>query len=419
MPVKIRILSSANKTMQRLGYLKLLAQDTARSETSSVASLGQHLIASVTKRVKVQSPFNPAITDYVRIRLFDRVYADLRKQVLNKPPAATAAIELQDLYLADPRIPSTTGKLGENDWRHYPYLGTALDLIKPGTWSAMTRSLVFLALTQKQELAAFEQYLPDSNPFLFSKEQAAFLLYCFLDNDAEILQPLFQGILNFSKPGFDEREAGDLLPGIIKNAAATLSKASLVVEDRERLAKLESVADNIERSRGKPYSGGGAREGAIRVRLEPFCDFGLLAKPDRHRFAYKLTPAFHRLMVDWPGLDATDHFLENRFFTTLAGIHGLRVTDTTDENARVALRQAGAQLSSTLGYSPIKDASLLAGIRLLFTQGEVLELGRSHDTLRAWQKAAPDIVRFTVDRMGELAYVKFLKPTALPAHVNA
>jgi hypothetical protein len=279
----------------------------------------------------------------------------------------------------------------------------------------MTRSLTFLALTSKDELAAFEQYDPKHNPLLLSKEQAALLLYCVLDNDAEILQPLFQRILDFSQPVFDEREAGDLLPSIIKNAATKLSKASLVVEDRERLANLEKVAANIERQRGKPYSGGGAREGAIRVRLEPFCDFGLLAKPDRHRFAYKLTPAFHRLMIDWRGLDATDHFLENRYFTTLAGLHGIQVMDATDEDAHAVLRDAGSQLNSTLGYSPIKDVSLLAGIRLLFTKGKILELGRSRDILRAWQKDAPDIVRFTVDRMGELAYVKFLKPTALAA----
>src|SRR5437764_14874928 len=105
MPVKIRILSSANKTMQRLGYLKLLAQETARTETSNVAALGQRLISTVTKRVKVNAPFDPALSEYVRIRLFDRVYGELRKQVLEKPPAATVAMELQDLYLANPRVP--------------------------------------------------------------------------------------------------------------------------------------------------------------------------------------------------------------------------------------------------------------------------------------------------------------------------
>lgn len=419
MPVKIRILSSATKTMQRLGYLKLLAYEATRTETSNVAALGKRLISSVTRRVKVDGPFDPSLTEYVKIRLFDRVYAELRKQVLDKPPALTAALELQDLYLSDPRIPSTTGKLIENDWRFYTYLGTALDFIKPGTWSAMTRSLTFLALTPKEELAAFEQYTQRNNPLLLSNEQSALLLYCFLDNDAEILHPLFQAILNFDKDTFDEREAGDLLPGIIKKSAARLSKASLVVEDKERLAKLEKVAANIEKQLGKPYSGGGARETAIRVRLEPFCDLGLLAKPDRHRFSYKPNPAFARLMTDWPGLDATDHFLDDRFFTTLAGMHDLRVSEASDDDARIALHEAGGKLSSTLGYSPIKDASLLAGIRLLFNQHKVLELGRSHDVLRAWQKAAPDIVRFTVDRMGELAYVKFLKPVAPPAPSKA
>ena len=414
MAVKIRILNSANKAMQRLGYLKLLAYLTSRTETSNVGALGQRMISAITKRVKVEPPFAPPLADYVRIRLSDRIYSDLRKQILDVPSAASVAIEIQDLYLSDPRVPSTTGKLGEADWRFYPYLGTALDLIKPGTWSVMTRALTFLALTPKSELDAFEKFSPDQNPLLISNKQSALLLYCFLDNDAEILMPLFQGILSFTKPTFDEREVGDLLPAIIKGAATSLNKTSLVVEDRERLAQLEKVAENIERRRGMPNTGGGSREQAVRVRLEPFCDLGLLTKPDRHRFTYQLTPAFHRLMVDWPGLDATDHFLENRFFTTLAGIHNLKVKEATDEEAREALSAGWEQLKSTLGYSPIKDCSLLAGIYLLFGKQRVLELGRSHDILRAWQKAAPDIVRFTVDRMGELAYVKFVKPTVPP-----
>jgi hypothetical protein len=416
MPVKIRILSSANKTMQRLGYLKFMAQNAARTETSNVAALGQHLTSAVTKRIKVSPPFSAPLLDYVRIRLFDRVYTELRKAVLEPKNNAPVGIELQDLYLSDPTIPSTTGKLSaEGDSRHYPYFATALDLIKPGTWSVMTRSFVLIALTPKEQLTAFDAYAPQANPFLLSKEQQALFLYCFLDNDAEILYPLFQGILAFKNGSFGEREVGDLLPGIIRQSASALSQTSLTFEDKERLEKLGKVADNIERQRGKPYSGGGAREQAVRARLEPYCDMGLLTKPDRHRFTYQITAAFSRLMTNWPGAgDATDNFLEYRFFTTLAGMHGFAVSEATELEARNALRDAGEQLKSTLGYSPIRDCSLLAGIRLLFDHQRVLELGTSHDVLRTWQKAAPDIVRFTVDRMGELAYVKFLKPAAQP-----
>jgi hypothetical protein len=140
----------------------------------------------------------------------------------------------------------------------------------------------------------------------------------------------------------------------------------------------------------------------------------LFTKPDRHRFSYQLTPAFRRLMANWSGLD-TDDFLASRFFTTLGGIHEIKVREAEEDEARAALQDAGETLKSTLGYSPILDCSLLAGIRLLFNSHRVLEIGRSLDLLKAWQKTAPDVVRFTVDRMGMMAYVKFLKPAAPPA----
>ena len=75
-----------------------------------------------------------------------------------------------------------------------------------------------------------------------------------------------------------------------------------------------------------------------------------------------------------------------------------------------ALLEAGQTLKSTLGYSPITDIGLLAGIRLLFQSNRILELSRTRTLLREWQKEAPEVVRFTVDRMGALAYVKFLVP---------
>jgi hypothetical protein len=413
---KIRILSAANKHMQRAGFLKLLAVQVARTETSSLSALGERLVETVTKRVRISPPFDDALREYVQIRLYDRIYADLRKNVLAGNIAV--GIEIQDLYLADPRLPSSTGKLGENSRRFYPYFGTALDLIKPGTWSAMTRSLLLAYLTPKEELSAWENHSPTHNPLVISREQAAVIFYCFLDNDALVLLPLFTKLLELNGDGFDERTAGDFLPSILRSATATLNKGSLAFEDRERLAQLDKAADNIERWRGKPYTGGGAREENIRGRIEPFCDLGLFTKPDRNRFTYKLTPVFKRFMSDWNDTDV-EYFLENRFFATLAAMHGIPVKAAGDTEARNAIRDAGEALKSTLGYSPIRDCSLLAGIRLLFDHQHVLELGTSDKTLSEWQKAEPEVVRFTVDRMGARAYVKFLKPAVPPPHVNA
>ena len=62
-----------------------------------------------------------------------------------------------------------------------------------------------------------------------------------------------------------------------------------------------------------------------------------------------------------------------------------------------------------MGYTPLSDVGLLAGTRLLTERHCILELGRTVELLKALQKQDPKFVRFTVDRMGALAYVKFLK----------
>ena len=413
MSVKIRILGSANRTMQRVGFLKLLCAQTARVETSNIDTVGKQFVQTLLKRVRLTPPYRDSLREYVRVRLTDRVYHDLRKAVLNGAASPGAvSLEIQDLYLSEPALPSNTGKLVEANWRFYPYLATSLDLIKPGTYSILTRALALLAVTPKEEIAAFDSYDEKHNPLRISPEQAAVLLYCFIDNDAEIIYRLFRTLIDLKDKSFDERTAGDFLPQIIRESANSFRNASLPVEDRERLGMLEKVAGSIADWKGKPYTGSGSREEFIRVRLEPYCDLGLFTKPDKHRFAYRVTPALLTLITNWHDLEATDDFLKQRFFTTLAGLHRLKAQKAKDDEVKKALLDAGQTLKSTLGYSPITDVGLLAGIRLLFQQKRILELSWTRTFLQAWQKEEPNLVRFTVDRMGALAYVKFLQVPA-------
>jgi len=398
--------------MQRVGFLKLLCAQTARVETSNLDTLGKQFVQTLLKRVRITPPYSESLRDYVRIRLTDKIYHDLRKAVLDSAPTVRAvSLEIQDLYLSDPALTSNTGKLVEADWRRYPYLATALDFIKLGTYSVMTRAVVLLAVTPKEEIAAYGEYDEKHDPLRIAQEQAAVLLYCFIDNDAEIIYRLFHALLKIKEDTFDERMAGDMLPQIIRQSVNSFRNVSLPTEDRERLSILEKVAERIEEWKGKPYSGSGSREEFIRVRLEPYCDLGLLTKPDKHRFTYRVTPALRTLMTDWCDLEATDDFLEQRFFATVARLYRLKVREAAYDEAKEALMGAGHTLKSTLGYSPITDVGLLAGIRLLFQQKRILELAQTRTLLRSWQKEDPAVIRFTVDRMGALAYVKFVGST--------
>jgi hypothetical protein len=396
--------------MQRLGYLKTLCALVNETETSNLVSLGKRFIERVTKRVKISPPFDEHIKDYVKNRLTDGAYRNLRKSVLENTNMGPISLEIQDIYLSNSSLPSRTGKLVEANWRRYPYLATSLELVRKGTYSALTRSLVLLAFTPKEELATFLELDREHNPLRLSDSQAIVLLYCLIDNDAEVLFPLFKSLFALPQSSFDERVAGDLLPDILRQIVRNHSNRSITVEERDQLTLITKTAGSIDKWKGKPYTGGGAREETIRVRLEPYCDLGFLIKTDRNRYEYQTTEALRVLLDSWESAADTDKFLQERFFNTFGVSRGLNIHEADDDEATEALVHAGGTLKSSLGYSPITDVGLLAGTRILTEKGLVLELSRATELLKSLQKRDPDFVRFTVDRMGVMSFVKFLKP---------
>jgi hypothetical protein len=408
---RIRVLDAANRTMQRLGFLKLLCALVNETETSNLASLGKRLVERVTKRVRLPLPVNEHLRDYVKCRLTDGIYRDLRKAVLEGTNNGAVSLEMQDVYLSDFSLPSRTGKLVESNWRMFPSLGTSLELIRKGTYSALTRSLLLFNVTPKEELAAFAELDLEHNPLIISDSQAMVLLYCFIDNDAEVLFPLFQNLYNRIDNSFDDRSAGEILPNIFRQIVKYHGNRAITFEERERLTLITKTANSIDKWKGRTYTGGGAPQEAVTVRLEPLCDLGFFTKPNRDRYEYQTTKALKILLERWGSLADTDTFLQERFFRTFASCRKMKVYPATDSQAKEALFQAGETLKSTLGYSPITDVSLLAGISLLTEKKRILELARSLALLKTWQKQAPFLVRFTVDRMGAMAFVKFLKPT--------
>jgi hypothetical protein len=395
--------------MQRLGYLKLLCALVNETETSNLVSLGRRLIEKATKRVKINAPFEENVRNYVKERLKDGTYKDIRQTVAKNGSDTHIALEIQDMYLADPTLPSSVGKLVGEDWRRYPYLGTALELVKKGTYSALTRSIVLLNVTPKEELDAFIAYDRINNPLRINDQQALVLLYCFIDNDAEVLHPFFMNLLDESENLFNERAASAFLPKIFYQLIKNYQDKNISAEERKRLGLLKKTAAKIEEWQGKFYSGGGAIQETIRVRLEPFSDLGLLRKPRAERYEYQITQALHRLMDRWGNVQDTGNFLQERYFNAFAAIRGINARPAEETEALEALVQAGEALKSSLGYTPITDVGLLAGIRLLTEKALVLELGRTTDLLKQWQKRDPNFIRFTVDRMGTMAHVKFLK----------
>lgn len=415
---RLRVFNWVSLRMQRIGYLKRLIKRVAASNSSHLDNLGKDLIESSTKRVRIQIDENLAI--YIKARLTTANYSSIKNQTNTwlkgggEPPILQ--LELQDLYLSNPQLHSQVGRLAKEDWRKYPQLGLSLGLIRPGTNSRTTRAVSFLHLVSEEEQQSFIDFQPNANPFLISFEQSLLFIYSFLENDGEILVPLWSKLLKNSLSSFTERDAGDFLPSIIRNVISRYKGRNVPVELRKRLETLEKNANNIALQLNvQDYSSVSAREETIRVRIEPTVDFGLLIKSNPFRYEYSFSELGKGLAKSFSGEEdsiAIGDFLQDRFFSTIAESQRLRVETLSADEIIPRLKSNWKIISSSNGYAPIEEIALLAGIKTLVKENKIMEINNSRDALIAYQKANPYAVRFTVDRLGNLAHAKFVEESS-------
>jgi len=419
-----RVLDSAKRPMQRLGYLKYLLNRCVILETSNLETLGHELIGAVTRAIRV--PLTPERAEYVQRRLLDDTYRALKSQVTawrkNSQPETMVPMEVQDVYLSDPTMPSRTGKLVAEDWRKYPILGVHIGLIRWGTWSPLVRGVALLKLTSSEELDAFQGYRPAANPFVISHQQGTLLVYCLLENDGDVLKRLIPRLKACQGQAFNDRQAGDLLPDIFREIALYLRNRILPIAERNRLELLLKIAENIARQKNQSYSGGGAREEAIKVRLEPLVDIGLLTKDDPYKYEYRLTSAACDFFASLGENGDIGQFLDTGFFTAWARtFRPSPVSPATTPDLLWALNRAWQELKSPIGYAPIVDTALLGGIYALTERNAVFEVATVRQFLKDWQKENPNLLRFGVDRTGAMAHVRILgdlAPTSVDVAPN-
>lgn len=72
-----------------------------------------------------------------------------------------------------------------------------------------------------------------------------------------------------------------------------------------------------------------------------------------------------------------------------------------------AIQKAYDILKSPLGYVPIQEVLLLAGIYSIVESHAYFEISESLGVLKSLQKENTDLIRFNVDRWGAMSVVKF------------
>lgn len=403
--------------MQRLGYLKRLIRRVTSLSSSNLENLGRDVIDTVTRKVRV--PLDLSRAEYIRLRLYDRAYNTLKSQAVNwlkddksaEPPIV--AMELQDLYLAAPEMPSRVGKLVKADWDRYPLLGVSLGLIRAGTFSATTRALSFMHFVEDAELQAFLEYNSDANPLCLTRQQALLLLYALIESDGEVVAPLFVQLASVSPERFTDRDAGDRLPEIYRSIASRHRSRILPANQRTRLTNLEKTANSIAKRATAERYVGSSREHASRVRVEPYVDIGLLTKPNPYKYEFAFSSAGLVIAKEFQEVvssETVEGFLAKRFFTTVARAWDIDAHEMTNpEEIVFHLHRAWEAIHSSGGYAPIEEMAIVAGIKALLNQQLIIEPATAREAIIAYQKANPYRVRFTVDRLGVLAHARFLE----------
>lgn len=411
----IRVFTNPKRCMQRLGFLKPLVWRASQSATNNLSTLGKELIASVSQKVSIT--LSPHLEEYIKAVLTDPIYRNIRT-IASKPVEDTldkpkVQIELQDLYLANSELPSRRGKLINDDWNKYPYLALNLGLLRKGTYSLLVRGQSFLSLVSDSEKKVFGKpggipFNEGSNPFQLTIPQRLLLLFSFIEGDGDVLKWLYEKLLPLSEP-ITDRETGGYLPEIYRAIIKEYRPKSRSGDDLLRIQRLLDTADKIERwTRAKPTGSKDILMQSVTPRLEPFVDLGLLSKPDPFAYRYKITDAIKTFFESLINSESIDHFLHYSFFKTANKAFNLNGENRPDrETILPAIQKAYTVLKSPLGYVPILEVALLAGIYSITESGSYFEISEVKDTLRFLQKEKPNLVRFNVDRWGALTFVKF------------
>jgi len=398
----IRVIDNTEYCQQRLGFLKYLTWRCSSYGTTSLSTIGKDLVNTVSRKILI--PISKNIVDYINKK---RNYEEIKTTEKVKSDKDKITLELQDAYLADNSIPSKTGKLLPYAWEKYPYLAISLGLVRKISYSLLGKGQLLINLTDENEIKAFKEYNPENNPLIIDEKQKFLFIFLFFRYDGDVIKPLYSKALEMKE--FSNRSLGDYLADIYFKIAKESRTKVRSGDDIEKIQRLIDKAKILERWKGKPDTGSRtARNKAIIVRIEPYVDLGLIEKKDPFLFHYQISESGYVIFSEFILSEKIEDFLNNKFFSTCN--HAFKYNakkDLTDSNLIPLFLDSYNKLKGPLGYASIEDVLLLAGIKAITEKRIYFELKEGENFLKDLQKKFPEQVRFNIDRMGKLTYIKF------------
>lgn len=393
----IRWLDYARRSWKRLGHLKIICSISSPSYGMNLEGITARFQSRIIGSKRISE-----ITEKRRHQVLEYINSHLSNRYKTRSGDLDSC-ELQQYYLSDPRLPSQSGAL-TGRWRSVNYLHTEyveiptwavrLGLLRKGNYTLTERGKVLLAL-QANGNSMSDHQKPDENPYLLTPSEKYLFLYCLLDADGDIIKRLYKRLILHTGP-FDKSDVSGYMIDSLEELRQEMRKRRLNVTYRSIDTQIKSAIEAIKNKSDQ----------AIVPRLEPFVDCGLIRRGSRQNIEYETTSNTCRFIENLNHSSSVDEFLNESLAVNTAVLLRLKCENNLELVPRYMARSY-SRLKSGIGYCSIKDLAILAVASSIGNGSGIFEIGDVEQTILDFARKYGASVRFTKDRQGNLALVKF------------
>lgn len=406
----MRWLTFARVSSQRIGSLLAVVASGSDSRPTNLEGITR--LYEPTLRHPVVIPPERAIHvhEYLnRQHLWER-YRSLKKT--DAAAIAGSEIQIQDLWLSDPSLPSASGAITDRVLDEPPQLAAALRLVRGENYTLTDRGKAF-RLAGETEVTSIREKNIDTNPFLLSSTSRLFSLWTFLEEDFDFLRASYAIQLDSLGSTFTRMDFAMRLDEACDQLRQAWVRRVRTGKDRERLVRLAEIQEKIRDIRAEKDSGqlatwGGGRtpDQLATIRLEPLVDIGLLGRA-RFDYDYTISDAQRTFFTEMIDSESANEFLDHRLFHAFLTAMEVEPTPIGKDEIWSRIKIAHAAVRSRLGYASFKEVVVLAmSVMANERLGPCFELQDGIDVIQEQQKEQPRAVRFGVTRGGGLTYIK-------------